>query len=109
MLLQRGVAAVQQGKLRFALQQMQVVLKHPGADVKRRKRNHFNMGCVLDELKQPLDAIVSMSAVLALDENYHHALHYRATLYSRLGDCSRALQVSVSSSSLQAAPYFLFC
>ena len=105
MLLQREVAALQQGKLEYALQQLQYVLKHPGADVKRRKRNHLNMACVLDELQQPLDAIVCMSAVLALDENDHHAQDYRSQLYSRLGDCSKAIQVSLRSSSLQTAPY----
>lgn len=88
---------MENGELTYALQQMQAILQHPQADAGRRARNHFNMGCVLDELKQPLDAIVCMSAVLALDQDDHHARYYRAHLYSQIGDRARARQVSLSS------------
>ena len=60
------------------------------------------MGCVLDELKQPLDAMVCMSAVLALDQDGHHARHYRAHLYCQLGDRARPMQVSLWSVTEQA-------
>ena len=93
--VQKGVTALKKGNISYALQQMQAILEKPGADAKRRERTHFNMACIFDELRRPLDAGVSMSAALALDQNDHHAVSYRAHLYCELGDCSRAEQVSL--------------
>ena len=93
--LQRALAALKAKESEKALELMQASLECPRRDDRRRGRAHFNMAAALNGLGRRLEAILSLSAALAVDPTNHGALNLRSIMYEFFGDFDRAEQVTL--------------